>query len=133
MENAKTKPYTLRELTADDMFPLVAILDAIGIEKIVDCFTVPEVAEEADTDKTAETAEAKEKAEKYGKVVFLKIAKIVIANVKLVKDDLYTLLSQLSGMTRKEVGALPMNTFIQMIVDVVKQVNFKDFFPDVSK
>ena len=121
-ENAKT--YTLRELIAEDMFPMVGIIDKIGAEKIFDCFSDPEIVA---------AATSGEKVEKIGVGVAMKIAKIVISNMQNIKDDLYTLLSQVSGLTRQEIAKLPMNTFIHMIVDVVKQVNFRDFFPDASK
>lgn len=122
MEEAKT--YTIRELTADDMFPMVAILDKVGLEKILDCFTAQEIVA---------AAAAGGNAERVGYDVFVKIAKIIVANAVAVKDDLYTLISQLSGLTRKEVAALPMPVFVKLIIEVVKQVNFKDFFTDVSK
>lgn len=121
-ENAKT--YTLRELTAEDMFPMLGIIDKIGAEKIFDCFSSPEIIA---------AAASGEKVEKIGVGVAMKIARIVISNVQSIKDDLYTLLSQVSGLPRSDIAKLPMNTFIHMVVDVVKQVNFKDFFPDVSK
>lgn len=121
-ENAKT--YTLRELTAEDTFPMLGIIDKVGAEKIIELFTEPGVLA---------AAAAGEKAEKVGVGVAMKIAKIVIGNIQNIKDDLYTLLSQLSGLPRSDIAKLPMNTFIHMIVDVVKMVNFRDFFPDASK
>ena len=36
------------------------------------------------------------------------------------------------GMTEKEIAALPLGTFTQMIVDVFKKEEFSDFFQVVS-
>jgi len=45
---------------------------------------------------------------------------------------LYQFLAGLSGMTEKEIAALPLGTFTQMIVDVFKKEEFSDFFQVVS-
>ena len=65
-------------------------------------------------------------------MVAVDVASVIIANVPKCKDDIYTLLSGLSGMSKKEIAALPMNVFLSMIVDVVKKEEFKDFFGDVA-
>ena len=49
-----------------------------------------------------------------------------------IKIELYQFLAGLSGMTEKEIAALPLGTFTQMIVDVFKKEEFSDFFQVVS-
>lgn len=124
MENAETKSYTLRELSAEDMFTMIRIIKKVGLKEIIGCFSKPEIIA---------AASSGGKVEEIGFDALMRIVEVLVDNIESIKDDLYAFLSQLSGKNREEVAALPMNTFIHMIMDVVKMVNFKDFFPAASK
>ena len=56
----------------------------------------------------------------------------IMNNLGKIKIELYQFLAGLSGMTEKEIAALPLGTFTQMIVDVFKKEEFSDFFQVVS-
>lgn len=118
--------YELRNLTSDDIFPMFQIISKIGIREFKSCFESPEVKEAI-----AKSGELDFNS--VGLAVMLDIGGIVLANVPKAKSDIYLLLSNLSGLTEKEIGALPMATFAQMIIDVVKKDEFKDFFQVVSR
>ena len=126
------KTYTLRGLTAEDVFPMLKIISGIGLKEFKGCFE----SEELRTAIRNMTAEKEEGAEidttALGLMVAVDVASVIVANVPRCKDDIYTLLSGLSGMSKKEIAALPMNVFLSMIVDVVKKEEFKDFFGDVA-
>lgn len=131
MSNETTaKAYELRDLTADDVFPMFQIISAIGIKEFKSCFESDEVkkavAESAREGKNVDIGAV-------GVTVALDIASIIVANVPKCKDAVYLFLAQLSGMTKKDIAGLPMMTFVEMIVDVVKKPEFKDFFQVVSK
>lgn len=126
----KAKPYTLRSLTADDVFPMFQIINKIGFKEFKNCFNSPDV--QSVITKAANGGE-KEALVSIGVAVGIDIASVIIANVEHCKADLYKLLAGLSGMTVAEIGELPMVTFFEMIVDVVKKDEFKDFFGVVSK
>lgn len=131
MSNETTaKAYELRNLTADDVFPMFQIISAIGIKEFKSCFDSEEVRKAV-----AEAAKNGEQADvgAVGMNVALDIASIIIANVPKCKDAIYLFLAQLSGMTKKDIAGLPMATFMEMIVDVIKKPEFKDFFQVVSK
>lgn len=126
------KTYTLRGLTAEDVFPMLKIISGIGLKEFKSCFE----NEELRTAIRNMNAEKEESAEidttALGLMVAADVASIIFANVPKCKDDIYQLLSGLSGMSKKEIAALPMNVFLSMIVDVVKKEEFKDFFGDVA-
>lgn len=122
---SKTK-YELRNLTSDDIFPMFQIISKIGIREFKSCFESPEV-------KAAIAKSGELDLNSVGLAVALDIGGIVLANVPKAKNDIYLLLSNLSGLTEQEIGALPMATFAQMIIDVVKKDEFKDFFQVVSR
>ena len=124
------KNYELRNLTSDDIFPMFQIISKIGIREFKSCFDSPEVKEAI---KKSAGGNEEIDLNSIGLAVVIDIAGIIMANVPKAKDDIYLLLSQLSGMTKKDIAALPMSTFAQMIIDVVKKDEFKDFFQVVSK
>ena len=124
------KAYELRSLTAEDIFPMFQIISKIGIKEFKSCFEAPEVKKaigsiaggEENTDLNA-----------VGLAVALDMATILVTNLPKAKDDIYQLLAQLSGKGKKDIAALPLATFTQMIIDVVRKEEFADFFQVVSK
>lgn len=131
MSNETTaKAHELRNLTADDVFPMFQIISAIGIKEFKACFDSDAVKKAV-----AEAAKDGESADigAVGMTVALDIASIIMANVPKCKESIYLFLAQLSGMTKKEIAELPMMTFVEMIIDVIKKPEFKDFFQAVSK
>ena len=64
--------------------------------------------------------------------VIMKLVGLLLKNFGKIKRELYQFLAGLSGMTEKEIAALPLGTFTQMIVDVFKKEEFSDFFQVVS-
>lgn len=123
------KAYELRTLCADDVFPMFKIISKIGIKEFKSCF-------ESDGVKAAIQAangETKVDMEVIGLGVALDIAGVVITNIPNAKEDIYLFLSQISGLTKDEIKSLSIATFTEMIVDVVRKDEFKDFFKVVSK
>lgn len=134
------KTYTLRGLTAEDVFPMLKIISGIGLKEFKSCFDSAELRDaikNMSQGKKDGKEEGKEEGETVdttavGLMVAADIASIIFANLPECKDDIYQLLSGLSGMEKKEIAELPMNVFLAMIVDVIKKEEFKDFFQDVA-
>lgn len=131
MEN-KEKAFELRSLEADDMFPMFQIVSKIGIKEFKSCFesaavqeAVSKIAVENKSDKGAVAA--------VGMMVAFDVVGILMTNISKAKEDIYFLLSNLSGMSRDEIAKLPPKTFMEMIVAVVKKEEFLDFFQGVSE
>ena len=143
--------YELRKLCADDIFPMVNIISKIGIENMADCFDAKEMADimnsvdstldEADGKESSDEADGKESSDntmadvltkQIGIKVIMKLVGLLLKNFGKIKRELYQFLAGLSGMTEKEIAALPLGTFSQMIVDVFKKEEFSDFFQVVS-
>ena len=122
--------YTLRNLTADDIFPMFNIISKIGIKEFKGCFEAPDVKNAIG--KIAAGGESSD-LNAVGLIVALDIAQIVMTNLPKAKDDIYQLLAQVSGMDKKKIAALPMAVFMQMIIDLVRKEDFADFFQVVSK
>lgn len=121
MEEA-TKNYELRALCSKDVFPMSKIIGKIGVNEFKTCFESEAVKEAIanggkDIDMNA-----------IGFTVFLDIANIIIMHLPSCEEDIYNLLSSLSGLSKQDIEELPIATFAEMIVDVIKKDEFKDFF-----
>ena len=130
-ENKDVKAFELRDLTAEDIFPMFQIISKIGVREFKSCFeseTVRKAIEEMGS-----SAEDQKNLNAVGLSVAVDLAGVILSNVHKCKDDIYQLLAQLSGMNKKDIAALPMNVFIEMIIAVVRKDEFKDFFKGVTK
>lgn len=128
----KTKAYELRELTADDMFPMFQIISKIGIREFKSCFESENVKKLV-AEMTSGKASKDELKATVGVTVAFDLASVILSNLSSCKDDIYQLLAQLSGMTAKDIGKLPMTVFMEMVIDVIKKKEFADFFQAAVK
>lgn len=135
-EVVEVKPYTLRKLSADDIFIFSTILKQIGFKEFKSALDSEEIKGLV-TSLTNKNDDAQEEnpvsIEKIGISIMLDVAGIIIANLECAKDSIYKLLSKLSGMNKEEIAALDMEVFVEMIIDVFKQEGFRNFFKVVSK
>lgn len=132
MNEEKTKAYELRDLTADDMFPMSQIISKIGIREFKSCFE-SESVKKLVAEMTSGKASKDELKATVGVTVVIDLASVILSNLSSCKNDIYLLLSQLSGMTTKDIAKLPMTTFMEMIIDVIKKKEFADFFQAAVK
>lgn len=122
------KEYTLRNLQANDVFLMSKIIGAIGIDQFKYAFGADFI-----NSITPDLNGERDIASAVGVEMFFEIAGIVMNNLPKCERDVYTFISNLSGIPVKDVETLPMNTFFQIIIDVVKKDEFKDFIGVVSK
>ena len=116
------KKYELRKLEAKDIAPMASILSKIGIKEIKGCFS------HVMTDgKTTEESSAA-----VGAAVMFEMAGVILGNYERCQNDIFRFLSSLSGMDMKQIESLPIDTFTEMVIDVVKKEEFKDFMNVVS-
>ena len=131
MNVERAKAYELRNLTADDVFPMFQIISKIGFKEFKNCFDSPEV--KAVAAKMASGEDDQAALTSVGMTVALDLASVIVSNLGSCKNDIYLLLSQLSGMDTRDIAALPMVTFFEMVIDVIKKEEFRDFFQVATK
>lgn len=124
-----TKAYKLRTPTLDDLFPMVEIIKKIGFEEIEKCFS-RENTEKIIANINDEGGKVDMNA--VGYQIGTKIFGVIVRNLSVCKDDIYQLLSQLSGLTISEVGALPLPTVWKMLKELINGDTFKDFFTEAT-
>lgn len=125
------KVYELRELKADDIFAMLKIINKIGVKEVKNCFAMSEMKEQLQTVANACGEENNEFVSAVGLNVMIGITSLIVERLPECKDELYSFLSSLSGMKVKEIADMAMADFYDMIMDVVKHPNFKDFFQRV--
>ena len=125
-----TKAYKLRTPTLDDLFPMVEIIKKIGFEEIEKCFS------RENTEKIIANINNEGEKTDYNAVGYqigTKIFGVIVRNLSVCKDDIYQLLAQLSGLTKSEVGALPLPIVWKMLKELINGDTFKDFFTEASE
>lgn len=118
------KKYELRSPKADDMFLMFRILSKAGVKNLKNCFSTDDV-------KAALHGEEKKDSEEVGISVALEIASVLMEHMEDAKKDIFTFLSNLSGMKASEIAALEMADFAQMVIEVIQLEGFRDFFQRV--
>lgn len=131
--------FELRELKSSDIFPMFKIMGKIGFKDLKNKLTPDKVKELKSMFKMEEGADEAQKKEAedeqmmfVGFTVVMEVAEVIITNLPTCEQEIYSFLAGLSGMKVKEVANLPLVTFTEMIVSVLKKEEFKDFFKVVS-
>lgn len=127
VEEKTEKAYTLRPVQAKDVFPMFRIISKIGIKEFKACMNSSEaikiISESADDSDEAKNA-ARDAA---GIQIIIEILGVISAHMSVAEQDIYQLLSQVSGMSKAEISELPLATFTEMIIELFKSDGFTDF------
>ena len=130
------KKYTFRALGAPDIFLMTKIISKIGIREFKVCMEsesiigliqnmFKEKGEEAMQDDSAFIG--------VGVGVIMEVADVVLGNLSKCEAEIYQLLSDVSGLSVKEITA-PGNAimFFEMVIEFIKKEEFRDFYKVVS-
>lgn len=129
------QPYTLRPLCDEDLYPILDIIAKVCPDEIRPIFD--KVAAKFDDmvklidDDVQEDEKQKiiaDLANDLGVDVVMQLGLTIIRNVKTVKNEVYALLSDLSGIPAENIRRMPFGTTPKMIMDVAKNVKNHGFF-----
>ena len=113
------RPYTLRRLKDRDLFPILGIISEVFPDDLA---------------KTFVQLSTKEKTvQEVGATAVMKIVLAVLKNMDKVKDDVYALLSDVSGIPAAEIAEMEFGTTPMMIWDIVSNEKNCGFFKVLSK
>lgn len=136
----ETKPYTLRVLCADDLFPMARIISKVGIDHFRDAFNqndikalVKSLNKQEGADDSDNAPVSDDVVTSVGMSVALSISQVVLSHLSDCRTDIYTFLAGVSGMKPEAIAALPIEVFAEMIVDVIQKPEFENFIKVVSK
>ena len=116
---AEVKPYELRELKDRDLFPILDIIATVMPEDLSDVFVQIVTKEKS--------------VNEVGGMVVYKIVIAVLKNINKVHDEIYTLLSDMSGIPADEIPEMPFGTTPMMVWDIVNNAKNASFFKVLSK
>ena len=122
MEN---EALTLRRLRADDLFTMMRTLSKIGVEDLRAALPGKTTIQRV--------REGNESAETVGVTVALTIADKLLSRLPDCKNEIYTLLADVSGKTPAEIAALDMGVFAEAVFDLMASEDFRDFFTRLMK
>ena len=113
------KPYTLRRLKDKDLFPILGILSEVFPDELSKVFVQLSTKEKS--------------VQEVGAMAILKMVLAVLKNMDKVQDDVYALLSDVSGIPADELQEMEFGTTPMMIWDIVANEKNCGFFKVLSK
>jgi hypothetical protein len=123
------KPYTFRRLSTQDIFPMLRLLNKIGLKDLKDNDNIKNIVALS----TSTAGKKNIDVNKIGMDVFLEVACLIADNIPKCEVELYSLLSQTSDRTVDDIKAQDMAVTFEMIVDFIRKEEFGDFFKAVLK
>lgn len=118
-EEVVEKPYTLRDLCDEDIYPVIDIIATVFPEDL--------------TPIIMKVASGEMKLEELGAVAVIQIVRAILKNIGSIKADLYAFLSDVSGIPADDIKKMPFGTTPMMIWDIANDVKNAGFFKVVSK
>lgn len=117
-EEIPTK-YTLRPLRDEDLYPMLGVIAKVFPDELSEAF--------------ANVASGAKTLKEVGYGVGFKLVTAVIKNLPAIGDDVYAILSDLSGIPAPIIRKMKFGTTPKMIWDVYNEVQNADFLTLVSK
>lgn len=133
IEEVVEKAYTFRKLKSTDVFLMFQIISKIGINEFMACL-------ENDSLKAIVNMFATNNAEEDDEIYMmasiagaLEIANVIIGNLPKCEREIFQMLANTSNLSEKDIKAMDMVSFIEMVIDFIKKEEFKDFIKVVSR
>ena len=118
-EEVMEKPYTLRRLVDRDLFPILGIISEVFPDDLAKVFVQVSTKEKS--------------VQEVGAMAVMKMVLAVLKNMDKVQDDVYKLLSDVSGIPAAEIQEMEFGTTPMMIWDIVSNEKNNGFFKVLSK
>lgn len=124
------KPYVLYELQAQHLFLLTRVISKLDLKRLANVFTSKVDVNSVVQDDEKATDEA---IRNVGVDTVIEIVGMVIENLPNCQNELFKFLAAISNLNEKQVAALPLNHFVDMVSDVIHKEEFADFFTACGK
>lgn len=111
-QEPKAKPYALRKLDGDDLWPLLEIVGKVLPDDLMPYFTGVVSGEKS--------------IDEIGGAICFRLVSTIIKDIGKVKNEVYAFLTSVSGLTRDEINAMGIVAVPKMIWDIYNAE--KDFF-----
>ena len=118
-EETVVRPYTLRRLVDKDLFPILGIMSEVFPDDLAKAFVQLSTKEKT--------------VQEVGATAVLKMVLAVLKNMDKVQEDVYALLSDVSGIPAADIAEMEFGTTPMMIWDIVSNEKNNGFFKVLSK
>ena len=118
-EETMVRPYTLRRLVDRDLFPILGIISEVFPDDLAKVFVQLSTKEKS--------------VQEVGAMAVMKMVLAVLKNMDKVQDDVYALLSDVSGIPAEDIKNMEFGTTPMMIWDIVDNEKNNGFFKVLSK
>lgn len=134
----------VRKPKSTDLFIVGKIISKIGLKNIIDCINAKElmdlrakmIKENEVTDKKGKVTQkdfSDSQLNQYGMVVVANIGDLILSNLENVKDDVNKYISNLTGLSIKEIEDLSIVQYAEILMTIIKEPDFVDFIKVVLK
>lgn len=120
----------LRDLESRDIFTMSKIISKIGLKNFKECFNSKEIKEaiaKFDNKKSDDNTTA------IGMIAAIDVANVLFEHLPDCEAEIYSFIADLASLKPEDIKALPIVNFMELIVEVIKKPEFKDFFKVASK
>lgn len=133
----ESRPYTLRPLCDEDLYPILDIIGKLCPEDMKPI--IKKAGEQYDRMTAGQCDDVEEEEQKQiimqivsdiGIDIVSDLVLTVIRNLKTVKDDVYALLSDLSGIPADQIRKMGFGTTPKMIMEIAKDIKNQSFFEE---
>ena len=118
-EEVMEKPYTLRRLVDRDLFPILRIIGEVFPDDLAKVFMQVTTKEKS--------------VQEVGAAAIMKMVIAILKNMDKVQEDVYNLLSDVSGIPAADIQKMEFGTTPNMIWDIVNNEKNNSFFKVLSK
>jgi hypothetical protein len=118
-EEVMEKPYTLRRLVDRDLFPILRIIGEVFPDDLAKVFMQVTTKEKS--------------VQEVGAAAIMKMVIAILKNMDKVQEDVYNLLSDVSGIPAADIQKMELGTTPNMIWDIVNNEKNNSFFKVLSK
>ena len=118
-EETMERPYTLSRLKDKDLFPVLNIISEVFPDDLAKEFVKLSTKEKS--------------VQEVGALAIMKMVLAVLKNMDKVQEDVYNLLSDVSGIPAAEIPEMEFGTTPNMIWDIVNNEKNNGFFTVLSK
>lgn len=134
VQTEDAKPYTLRKLNSTDLFPMIRLISKIGLDELTTVFEGDSLKELVNSIKARNEGASKVDLQTVaGLNLALKMVNKILEHLPTCEREIYTLLSNVSGMSIDDLKGLDLDVFMEMLLDFVTKEEFKGFFKVASK
>jgi hypothetical protein len=123
------KQYEFRNLESRDIFSMINLINAFGIENFKTCLSF-DVKSLVNENGDLNTEQLKSIA---GLNIIFDVVSVICKNLGNCENEIYKFLESVSNLKAKDIKTLPADVFLNMLVDFFKKDEFVGFFKAVLK